>query len=546
MPKAAIYGRHSTEEQRATSIEDQVRRAREKAESLGYEVPDELIFSDAAITGTAKGLAKRTGYAQLIRAWERKEFDALIVDEVCRLAREPVELAHLQVRIEKSRVRLVSTDGLDSAVPGWQLQFGFCGVIASHFVRETGHRVVRAMVGQLERGFMIAAPPFGYQSLRQTEDGTKWIIDEKNANYVRGIFQQRRKGASLAAIAKSLNEQGIPSPRKSKKGDVRYWRPGTIRQMLQNTIYRGLFVWNGSPFSKAKEKRGETTLQPMDYLRPELRLVDDDTWFSCNQPGNGCIVRGGDKHVFAGLVSCGTCNARLTVATGGSSPSLYCAQCAQAEAVAVSGRVSNYVSTKGLQAVLVHAVNKLFSGEVELLFRERLRARLEGGQEERIAELGQRISQKERKLKLLLRLLSSSETEDPTVEQEYRQVLADKRRLTAELAGLEAVWSNMDKAAIERQLEVNPRHLLPHLFSGEVPAEETRAALRRLFPKIVYLGKPTRFCSEFAVEFAPGVTLAEVSGTRVIDDGVVTLEFSVTGGPKRPSTWIVEELERNY
>lgn len=543
MQKAAIYARYSTEEQRATSIEDQVRRAREKAENLGYEVPDELIFSDAIITGTAKGLAKRVGYERLLRAWERKEFDALIVDEVSRLAREPVALAHLQVRIEKSKVRLVSTDGIDSSLPGWQLQFGFCGVIASHFVRETGHRVIRAMVGQLERGFMIAAPPFGYQLLRETEDGTHWIIDEENAKLVRGIFQQRRNGASLSKIAKSLNERGIASPRKSKKGGVRYWRPGTVRQMLQNTIYRGLFVWNGSPFSKAREKRGEITLQPIDYPRPNLRLVDDDLWFFCNQAGAGCIVRGGDKHVFAGLVSCGTCNARLTVATGGSSPSLYCAQCSQAEAVAVTGRVGGYVSTKGLQAVLMRAIEKLFSGEVELMFRERLKSRLEGGQEVQIAELKQGIGKKEGKLKILLRLLSSTETEDATVEQEYRQVLNDKRRLTAELARLEATWSGMDKAAVEHQLQVDPRQLLPHLFSAEAPAEETRAALRRLFPKIVYLEKPSRFCTLFSVECAPGVTLAEVSGTRVIDDDVVTMKFSVTGGSKRPSTWLVEELE---
>lgn len=545
MQKAAIYARYSTEEQRATSIEDQVRRTREKAESLGYEVPDDLIFSDAIITGTAKGLAKRVGYQRLLRAWDNKEFDALIVDEVCRLAREPVALANLQVRIENTKVRLVSTDGIDSAVPGWQLQFGFCGVIASHFVRETGHRVIRGMIGQLERGFMIAAPPFGYESVRQGEEGTNWLIVEENAKHVRNIFQQRRKGASLNAIAKSLNEQGLASPRISKNGTIRYWRPGTVRQMLRNTIYRGLFVWNGSPFSKAKEKRGETVLQEMNYLRPQLRLIDDDTWFFCNQEGKGSIVRGGDKHVFAGLVSCGTCNAKLTVATGGSSPSLYCAQCAQAEAAAVVGRVSAYVSAKGLEAVLIQAIEKLFSGHIELMFKEKLRARLEGGQEQEIVLLNQKLLKKEKSLKTLLRLLSSSETEDPAAEIEYRQVLNDKHRLASELARLETAWSTTDIKAIERQLETNPRKLLPRLFSGEVPTEETRAALRRLFPKIIFGGKLSRFCSLFSIECAPGVTLAEVSGTHVIDNEVVNLEFCVTGGSKRPSTWLVEEMGIN-
>ncbi|HEY4317167.1 MAG TPA: recombinase family protein [Herbaspirillum sp.] len=543
MQKAAIYARYSTEEQRATSVEDQVRRAREKAESLGFQVPDELIFSDASITGTAKGLAKRVGYERLLKAWDHKEFEALIIDEVSRLARDPIELAKIQVRIEKSKVRLIATDGLDSAQQSWQLQYGFNGVMASHFIRETAHRVVRGMIGQLERGYAIAAPPFGYLAIRENEDGTKWIIDETKASYVREIYQQKLKGASLIAIAKHLNERGIPSPRKSKKGGVRYWRPGTVRQLLRNTIYRGLFVWNGSPFSKAKEKRGEATLEPIDYPRPELRLVDDETWFACNQSSGGCIIRGGDKHVFSGLISCAVCGGKLTVSTGGSSHSLYCAQCAQAKRAGVPERSANYVSSNGVQAMLIYALEKTFSEEAKEAFRERLKIRLEGGQEERIAMLKSRISQKERSVKQLLRLLSSSETEDPAVDEEYRAVLSEKRRLIAELTQLEAAMSQVDKAAIEQQLQVNPLSLIPGLFSKEVPAQEARAALRRLFPRIVYESKPSRFCTTFSIELAPGVALAEASKTKVMDDESVILKLRVTGGAMRPSTWVVEEIE---
>lgn len=542
MQKSAIYARYSTAEQKPTSIEDQVRRARQKAESLGCTVPEELIFSDAIITGTAKGLAKRAGYDRLLRAWERKEFDVLVVDEVSRLAREPVSLALLQVRVEKTRVRLVSTDGIDSSIPGWQLQFGFCGVMASHYVRETGHRVIRAMVGQLERGYMIAAAPFGYLQLRETDEGTKWLIDETNAVYVREIFQRRRQGASLAAIARWLNELGVPTPRKSKNAVAAYWRPGTIHQMLHNTIYRGLFVWNGSPFSRAKEKRGEATLAPADYPRPALRIVDDDTWFYCNRKGAGAMVRGGGQHVFAGLVNCGECDATLTVATGGSSPSLYCAQCQQAASVGVAGRTGTYVSTKGLEAVLVFALEKLFTGELEQAFRQRLRDRLEGGADERIVKLKATITKLEMRLKFLLRMSDSADTQDDVVEKECRLVVAEKRATVAELERLENACASRDKTTIERQLQVDPIALLPAMFGAYMKAEQARSALRRIFPSIVFLGKSEKFCSEFAIKCAPGVHLAEVSETRVIDEEVAQLKFSVTGGSARPSRWAVKEL----
>lgn len=251
---------------------------------------------------------------------------------------------------------------------------------------------------------------------------------------------------------------------------------------------------------------------------------------------------GGDKNIFAGLVSCGTCDAKLTVASGGSSPSLYCAQCAQARAVGVADRAGKYTSGSGLQAVLVRAIESVFSGDAETMFRKRLKARLEGGQEARIAEVRKRLAKIDGKVKLFARLLASSETDDPSLEQQYRQIVAEKRQLATELASLETAWSTMDTTAIERQLEVNPRHLLPHLFSGAVPAAETRAALRRLFPRIVFHGKPERFSSLFTVELAQGATVAEVSDTPVIDTEMMTKRFKVTGGAKRPSTWAVEEM----
>lgn len=545
MQQGAFYGRYSTDEQKPTSIEDQLRRAREFAQKIGISIPDHLVFADEATTGTAKGLAKRAGYKRLMAAWDTKGFDTLIVDELCRLARDPVELASIQVRIEKSKVRLICADGLDSSKSGWQLQFGFSSVMAAHFVRETGHRVIRAMIGQLERGFMIAAPPFGYSMVRETEEGTLWVIDEEKANYVRDVYERRLKGASFVAIAKSLNEQGVPTPRKPRLQKAAYWRPGTVRQMIRNTIYRGLFVWNGSAFSVAKQKRGETTLEPKEYPRPNLRIVEDDIWFACNKPMRGFRdSRGGDKHLFAGLVSCGTCEANLTVTTGGSVQSLYCAQCAQAKHLGVSERTSNYVSVNGVKKVLIQALENVFSDEAKSVFRDELKERLEGGQELRIKKLRDAVQHKERQKTFLIRLMSSSETADGAVEVQYKEVLAESRKLIEELKQAETRWSKTDASAIERQLEIDPLTLIPQLFSDTVPAEKARAALRRLFTKIIFLGKPVRFASDFEIDIAPGVALADWTKTKVMHDCPSKLFYRATTGARRPTIWEIEEIKK--
>ena len=169
--------------------------------------------------------------------------------------------------------------------------------------------------------------------------------------------------------------------------------------------------------------------------------------------------------------------------------------------------------------------------------------RIEGGHEARILELKHKVGKRDKKLKLLLRMLTAADTEDPAVELEYRQVLANKRELAAELTRLEIIGMSIDRATIERQLEVNPRQLVPLLFRAEVKQERARTVLRHIFPSIIYLGKRSKFSSEFIVECAPGIALAEFSETAVVEGEAVRLKYSVTTGPSRPSRWLIDEQE---
>jgi len=115
---AAIYARYSSDEQRATSIDDQVRRCKALATQHGYDVKEEFVFADAAVTGSAEGLDRRVAYHRLLEAWEAKAFDALIVDEVSRLGRDVVEIAKLQVKVAKTGVRLSPVATSNSPICG--------------------------------------------------------------------------------------------------------------------------------------------------------------------------------------------------------------------------------------------------------------------------------------------------------------------------------------------------------------------------------------------------------------------------------------------
>ena len=87
-PAFAIYARFSCDKQSETSLEDQTRRCRQLAAKHGFNPDEGRIYSDAAVSGTAKGDAHREGYRQMLEDWMSGKFQVLFADELSRLSRE--------------------------------------------------------------------------------------------------------------------------------------------------------------------------------------------------------------------------------------------------------------------------------------------------------------------------------------------------------------------------------------------------------------------------------------------------------------------------
>lgn len=129
--RCAIYVRYSDDQQRTTSLDDQVRRCKELAKQHGFSLDDVQIYQDAAITGKAQGEDKRKGFQALLASWNLNAFDVLIVDELSRLSRDALTQAQIIRRLEtSSRVRMITANGVDTARPGWQLLLGLEGIVS--------------------------------------------------------------------------------------------------------------------------------------------------------------------------------------------------------------------------------------------------------------------------------------------------------------------------------------------------------------------------------------------------------------------------------
>src|SRR5258708_39560840 len=85
--RCAIYARYSSESQRDTSTEDQIRNCRAGAERNGWTVLDEFIRFDEAMTG--RTVAGREGLGDLIPLSQQrpKPLHCILIYDTSRLGR---------------------------------------------------------------------------------------------------------------------------------------------------------------------------------------------------------------------------------------------------------------------------------------------------------------------------------------------------------------------------------------------------------------------------------------------------------------------------
>lgn len=166
------------------------------------------MYEDAGVSGSS-----RQGRPDLERALgvvESKEADTLVVAKMDRLARSTVDAANLMARARENRWNLVALDlGVDLSTPHGRLIAGVMAAIAEWESAVGGQRTSEALLAKRARGERIGRPQF--------------LPDD----VVRRIVEERAAGRRSPAIAKSLNDDKVPTGR----GGAQWW-PATVRAVL--------------------------------------------------------------------------------------------------------------------------------------------------------------------------------------------------------------------------------------------------------------------------------------------------------------------------
>ena len=517
--RVAVYARYSTDGQKATSIDDQIRMCRETAARMGMTVDDALIFFDEAISGKKQATGKREKYHLMREAVRKGQVDVLLCDQQCRLARHATEALGFFDDIKLHHVQLLCADGFDSETSMSQLLFGMKAVFAEFFLEETCHRVRRGMQGEFLRGAMVTSIPYGYQVdvlLSAELKQCRWTTDIDKAAVVKEIFHCRKSGMSFNQIAAVLNGRQVPTPKQKAGEPLLHWRGSGIWPLLQCAVYKGVYQVD------FKSEDRDVHL-PEPRLMPELILVSAADWDACNALGKGNVsstgalsgqsktrrMRGGGKHPFSGLFRCGVCDGFLIHHSGKmDAGSFHCVACEHANAAGVNGRQAHYVSTKGLKVMLQSLLGMVMAGEGITRYRECLRERLEGGRESELIAARSAMTKAVGVRHRLQRLLLEIGGDDRSLENDFKIAREDALHLANNVRKLEQGLQELNQDMIRKQLDINLPLVIDAFLSETESPERTRALLSRIFPRIILVGKTDRYTAIFEVHVKPGAILA--------------------------------------
>jgi DNA invertase Pin-like site-specific DNA recombinase len=269
--KVAIYCRLSEEDknkQLATddsgSIQNQKAMLQTYALEQGWEIYK--IYSDDDYAGADR---RRPEFCRLLADAEQRRFDIVLCKTQSRFTRE-LELVEKYIHglFPKWGIRFVSiVDNADTANKGNKKSRQINGLVNEWYLEDMSENIRSVLKSRRESGYHIGA--FALYGYRKDPDQKGYlVIDEDAASVVKEVFTLFAKGYGKTAIARMLNDRGIPNPTEYKRQrGLRYqppkskhstlWKYSAISSMLSNEIYIGNMVQGkyGSISYKTKQNR---------------------------------------------------------------------------------------------------------------------------------------------------------------------------------------------------------------------------------------------------------------------------------------------------
>ncbi len=271
IPKVAIYCRLSEEDRNkqnetddSGSIKNQKEILLQYAMSQGWELYN--IYSDDDFTGSDRS---RPEFNRLLSDAETHKFDIILCKTQSRFTRE-MELVekYIHGRFPLWGIRFIGlVDHADTDNRGNKKARQINGLVNEWYLEEMSENIRSVLNNRRKNGHHIGAfALYGYK--KDPDIKGHLSIDNEAAPIVREVFTLIAQGYGKSAIARILNDRGIPNPTEYKRlKGLRYkqpkgksgtlWKYSAIASMITNEMYIGNMVQGkyGSVSYKTKQNK---------------------------------------------------------------------------------------------------------------------------------------------------------------------------------------------------------------------------------------------------------------------------------------------------
>lgn len=323
--KVAIYCRLSEEDKnKAFKGDDSESIQNQKSMLIGYAVEREWeiynIYSDDDYTGADRN---RPAFNKLLEDAAAHKFDIVLCKTQSRFTRE-LEIVEKYIHglFPIWNIRFISiVDNADTEIKGNKKARQINGLINEWYLEDMSDNIKSVLTNKRRNGVHIGAfALYGYK--KDPNKKGHLIIDEEAAQVVREVFTLFSQGMGKSAIARHLNEKGIPNPTEYKRlKGLRYqppktktatlWKYFSIADMLINEIYIGNMVQGkyGSISYKTKQNKPISKEQWIRVEGTHEPIIDMQLWNTVQQmiTQKAKPFSNGEIGIFAKKVRCMHC-----------------------------------------------------------------------------------------------------------------------------------------------------------------------------------------------------------------------------------------------
>ena len=395
--KAVVYVRQSTQSQVMTNLESQ-RRQYDLVDLARQHGFADIEVIDDDLGRSASGTVARPGFDRLVAWLCAGKVGAVLCLDASRLARNGRDWHHLLELCGLVEARVIDHDGVyNPCQPNDRLVLGMKGSISEFELGVLRTRMLEAAKSKARRGELRLSVPFGY--IWHREAGLGLDPDLRLQEVIRLIFARFRELGSARQVLLSMTADQIHFPRPSDEGRMTSftWLPIRYRNVigvLKNPFYAGVYVYGKSEKrtsivdGRARRSYGhgkpvgtwevfikdhhEGYVSWEEYERNQKQLA-------LNNYGRADGVKSGrgGKALLSGVMTCGRCGRRLSVAYTGNPQSRPVYRCDKPNlmmglprCMTFGGpRVDAAVARELLRAVEPLAIEAAF--EAERMHRER-------------------------------------------------------------------------------------------------------------------------------------------------------------------------------